>query len=76
MYPVNMLAMTDKIREAIRIELARRDMSQVDLAKKVKRTPQQINNVVRGESAKLPDVWSDIFDALGLELTVQPKRKK
>jgi ribosome-binding protein aMBF1 (putative translation factor) len=83
-YLVIMLAMTDKIKEAVRVELARRDMSQVELAKKIERTPQQVNNVIRGESAKLPEVWEDILNALGLELTVvpkapdkpQPKRKK
>lgn len=65
--------MNERIREAVRIELARRRSNQTRLAHKVGVTPQYISDIMNGKSGNVPTVWGRIFDELGLELTVKPK---
>lgn len=65
--------MNDHIREAVRIELARRRSNQTRLAQQVGVTPQYISDIMSGKSGNVPSVWGRIFDELGLELTVKAK---
>lgn len=65
--------MNDRIREAVRVELARRRSNQTRLAQQVGVTPQYISDIMSGKSGNVPTVWGRIFDELGLELTVKPK---
>lgn len=71
-----MLRMTDDIRTAVRVQLAMRDQKQIDLANSIGVSKQHLNSVLRGKTAKMPDVWEKIFDELGLEIVVQPKQPR
>jgi ribosome-binding protein aMBF1 (putative translation factor) len=70
---VIMATMTEEIREAVRVELAKRKWSQSELARRIDKTPQFISQIMGSERGDVPDYWQSIFDALGLELTVVPK---
>ena len=70
-----MATVNERIREAVRIELARRASNQARLAKKVGVSPQYISDVMRARAGNVPDVWQRIFDELGLDLVVVPKQE-
>ena len=65
--------MNDRIREAVRVELAKRRSNQARLADEVGVSRQYVNDIMNGRSGNVPAVWSRIFETLGLELTVVPK---
>lgn len=67
--------MTDGIRRAVRIELARRDYSQADLARQLGMAPQYLSNMMRGKVSKMPEAWQRVLDALDLELVAVPREK-
>lgn len=68
--------MNERIREAVRIELARRRSNQAHLADQVGVSRQYISDLMNSKSGNVPAVWSRIFDELDLELTVTPKAKQ
>lgn len=68
MEPVN-----DKIREAVRIELARRNTNQARLADRIGVSRQYLSDVMRGKAGHVPAVWQKILDDLGLEIAVLAK---
>lgn len=68
--------MNERIREAVRIELAKRRASQAQLADEVGVSRQYISDLMNGKSGNVPAVWSRIFDELDLELAVTPKTKQ
>lgn len=65
--------MTEGIREAVRIELARRDWNRTRLADETGLSRQYISELVGGKAGNLSPAWQRIFDELGLEVVVQPK---
>lgn len=65
--------MNDQIRQAVRVELAKRNSRQTELADRLGVTRQYVSSLMRGETGNVPDVWQRIFDELGLELVVKPK---
>lgn len=65
--------MTDEIRRAVRVELAKRDETQADLARELGMAPQYLSDIMRGKVSKIPTAWRKILDALGLELIAVPK---
>jgi hypothetical protein len=67
--------MTDPIREAVRIELARRDWNRTKLAQETDLTRQYVGELMTGKAGNLSDSWGRIFDELDLEVVVRPKRK-
>lgn len=71
---VKMIGVNDDIRRAIRVELAKRDMNQSDLAKQIGRTRQHVSAAIRGDIGKLPKIWQDILDGLDLELVVRERQ--
>ena len=71
---VSRYPMTDSIREAVRIELARRDWNRTKLAEETDLTRQYVGELMTGKAGNLSDSWGRIFDELGLELVLQPKR--
>lgn len=75
-YHVNMEPMNDSIREAVRVELARRRSTQARLADEVGVSRQYISDIMSGKSGNVPSVWSRIFEQLGLELIVVPKANR
>lgn len=66
-------SVNDKIREAVRVELARRDWNKTRLAEKTQLSRQYISELMNGKAGNLTEAWQRILDALGLELTVKPK---
>lgn len=64
---------TDVIREAVRVELARRNMSQTDLAEQLGTSRQHLSRAMTGGSSEVPKLWKDALEVLGLELTVREK---
>ena len=73
LYRVNMDTVNERIRQAVRVELAKRDSTQARLAQKIGVSRQHVNNVMRARAGNVPTVWQRIFDELDLELTVRPK---
>ena len=71
MEPVN-----DKVRQAVRIELARRDSNQAKLADRIGVSRQYVSDVMRGKAGRVPAVWQKILDDLGLEVVVRPKEAR
>ncbi len=67
------ITVNDQIRQAVRVELAKKDMKQVDLAKEIGVSKQYLNVIMRGKAGGVPETWLKIFDKLGLELVVKPK---
>ena len=70
MEPVN-----DKVRQAVRIELARRDSNQAKLADRIGVSRQYVSDVMRGKAGRVPAVWQKILDDLDLEVVVRPKER-
>jgi ribosome-binding protein aMBF1 (putative translation factor) len=68
-----MMTMTEQIREAVRVELAKRKWSKSELARRIDKTPQFISQIMGSERGDVPDYWQSIFDELGLELIVVQK---
>lgn len=73
---VTMNAMNDDVRRAVRIELARRDMRQTDLAELVGVKPQYLSDMMRGKVGKIPEAWQKVLDALGLDLVAVPREDR
>ena len=61
---------TDVIREAVRVELARRRMTQTELAERLGTSRQHLSKAMLGGTSDLPQLWRDALNELGLELNV------
>ena len=61
---------TDVIREAVRVELARRRMTQTELAERLGTSRQHLSKAMLGGTSDLPQLWRDALSELGLELKV------
>ena len=68
--------MTDEIRHAVKVTLAKRKLTQLELAQKVGITPQHLSRMMQGERSNVPDAWQKVFDELGLELVVKPREER
>ena len=71
-----MVGMNDQIREAIRVQMARKDMTQAKLAEKAGVSKQYIHKLVRGKTGNLSESWTKILDALELRLSVESNPKE
>ena len=67
--------MNDELRTIVAAQLEERHMSRADLARATGKTPQAITRALNGgkDSGSPPPVWAAILEALGLELTAQPR---
>jgi transcriptional regulator with XRE-family HTH domain len=65
--------MTDNIRKTIKKQMIDKGINQTELAKKVGKSRQQVNDVLNGRTGHLGETWQEIFDALDLEIVVKPK---
>lgn len=72
-YSVNMNTVNESIREEVRVALARRDMTQADLAEKLGISRQYLNAYLRGKAGDVPKLWEKVFGELELELVVRSK---
>jgi DNA-binding phage protein len=59
---------TRELRETIRIEMMRQNITGVDLAKNAGVSRQHLSQMLRGHVDGSVDSWRRILDALGLEL--------
>lgn len=66
-------SVNDDIRRAIRIELAKQNMSQAELAEKMGMSRQYLNRVMLGQIGKIPKTWEKLLDEFDLELVVKSK---
>ena len=67
--------MNDQITEAVRLELTRRKVKQVDLAEKLGMSKQQLGQIVRGKTANMPESWQKILTELDWCLMPIPNSK-
>lgn len=65
--------MNSAIRQQVRLELSKRNLSQSQLAARIGVSRQYLSNIMRGVSGNTPSVWEDVFRELELELVAQPK---
>ncbi len=68
-----MANVNSKIREAVRIELARLDKNQAQLAQEVGVSRQYMSDIMRAKAGNVPAVWQKVLDALGLEIVAKSK---
>ena len=71
-----MEAMTDHIREEVRIAIVRQRVSQTALAAEVGLSQHHVSALLSGRRGRLPDGWQKVLDGLGLELVVRPKTQE
>jgi HTH-type transcriptional regulator/antitoxin HipB len=62
------------IREAIRAEMKKRNLTQQQLADMMGVQQSSIARLLSGKRSKQPSMLLKILDTLGLELKVEPKR--
>lgn len=70
---MSMDAMNPRIRRAVRVALAEREMNQSDLAKELGMKPQYVSNLLTGQVGRIPSAWQKVLDHLGLELVAVKK---
>lgn len=63
-----MKAMTDDVREAVRIQMAKRNWRQKDLAENTGVSKQYLSQMLSGKAANTPDAWEKVLSSLGLRL--------
>lgn len=66
-------AMNKRVRDAVRQEMEKREMSQGDLAKLISVERPNLTRLLSGRSGQVPKMWQEVFDVLGLEVIVVPK---
>lgn len=67
--------MNEEVREAVKREMERRELSQGELARQLEMERPNLTRLLSGRSGKIPKVWQDVLDALDLELVALPKRR-
>lgn len=71
-----MQTMNDKIREEVRVALARKALNQSDLAERIGVSKQYLNAYINGKAGSVPRLWAKVFNELGLELTISPRKER
>lgn len=69
------MEITDEMRTAVNVELARRNMNQGDLAQQIGVKPQALNRALNRATAGRT-LWPEILKALDLTLTLTPEDRK
>lgn len=67
--------MNERIRQSIRQEMDRQNVTQAELARKLDVKPPSLSQVLSGKRGLMPESLMDVLDALGLELVAQRKGK-
>ena len=66
--------MTEQIRREIRAQLARQGVTQAEFVKRELSFGEvQFSRMMSGSSEGSVKAWKEVFEKLGLELTVQPR---
>ena len=70
-------SVNDQIRKAIKIELVKKGLSQIEISEKIGVTPQHLSRMLsegsKSKSGDLPKAWQNLLDELGLDLIVKPR---
>jgi transcriptional regulator with XRE-family HTH domain len=64
--------MTPSIRERVRLELIRQNMTQTTLADRIGVSRQYLSKMLRGHADGRVDTWRRLLAELNLELVVEP----
>lgn len=67
-----MKLMTDDVREAVRVQMAKRNWRQKDLASDTGVSKQYLSQMLSGKAANTPDAWEKVLSSLGLRLIAVP----
>ena len=67
-----MVIVNKEFQTRIRLEMAKRGLSQREFAEKLDCKPQYLSRVLKGEQGKLPKIWQKIFDELDLSIKIEP----
>lgn len=67
--------MNEQIKRAVRAELARRGMTQKQLAEQVGVDPRQLSSSMTGRTNRVPPLWAAVLEGLDLELVAIPRRR-
>lgn len=67
------VGMNDDIRRQVREAMREKDISTYRLAEMVKTVQPNISRILSGRSGSIPELWTKVLDALGLELVVRKK---
>lgn len=67
--------MNDRIRQDIRSRMKELNMTQADLGERIGMAQPNVQRLLAGRAAHLPDSWQKVLDVLQLELVVIPKEK-
>jgi transposase-like protein len=75
-----MQAMTDDIKATLRAEIARQGKTMSEVAREIKTSRNQVSRMLsakrKDSSGEIPDVWKDLLEHLGYELTLKTKEVK
>ena len=66
--------MNDQIRTATKAALTEKGMTQAQIAEQLNIPRTQVNRMLNGDIGKIPDSWTALADALGLEVVIRPKQ--
>ena len=66
--------MNDQIRTATKAALAGKGLTQAQIAEQLNIPRTQVNRMLNGDIGKVPDSWTALADALGLEVVIRPKQ--
>lgn len=66
-----MTNVNDDIRKAVRIEMARRDWNQSELAEATGLSRQYISELMSGKAGNVSEAWEKIFDKLHITLKAE-----
>ena len=66
--------MNDQIRAAVKAVLAEKAMTQEQVAVQLGIPRTQVNRMLNGDIGKVPESWTALADALGLEVVIRPKQ--
>lgn len=69
------IGMNEEVREAVKREMEKREVSQGELAKLINVERPNLTRILSGRSGKIPKVWQEILDTLDMELVALPRKK-
>lgn len=70
-----MTGMNDRVRDAVKETMKQRELSQGELARRLSVERPSITRLLSGTSGKVPQLWQEVLDELGLELIAVPKQE-
>jgi plasmid maintenance system antidote protein VapI len=62
-----------KIRQAIEDHMRKMQLSNAELARQMKVSPQAVGQIINGQRGRIPDSLNDLLKTIGLELVVKAK---